>query len=361
MTAFTVEDALRRHTPEQRAATLADPGFGALFSDSMARIDWTADQGWHGHRLTPYAPFTLDPASAVFHYAQEAFEGLKAYAHADGSVWRFRGEVNAARFQRSCRRLGLPELPADDFLASIDELVKLDRDWVPTGEEQSLYLRPFMFARSAFLAVKPSTAVTYAVIASPSGSYFGGSGVKPVDIWFSTEFSRAAPGGTGFAKCGGNYAASMLAQAEAEANGCSQVGFVDAIEHRYVEELGGMNLFAVTARGELLTPELTDTILEGVTRSAVLQLARDNGLEVVERKITLDELFAGIDDGSVGEVFACGTAAVITPVASLKNADGAHVVGGREPGRVTLDLRTQLTEIQYGLRPDPHGWMHRIV
>jgi branched-chain amino acid aminotransferase len=232
---------------------------------------------------------------------------------------------------------------------------------VPTGEEQSLYLRPFMFARSAFLAVKPSASVTYAVIASPSGSYFGGSGVTPVDIWFSTEFSRAAPGGTGFAKCGGNYAASMLAQAEAEANGCSQVGFVDAVEHRYVEELGGMNLFAVTSTGELITPELTDTILEGVTRSAILQLARDAGLAVVERRITLDELLAGIDDGTVAEVFACGTAAVITPVASLKNAAGAHVVGDREPGPVTVDLRTTLTEIQYGLRPDPHGWTARIV
>jgi len=360
MTDFTIERAAGR-TAEERTAVLADPGFGSNFSDHMTLIDWTAADGWHDHRVVAYAPFQLDPASAVLHYAQEAFEGLKAYARADGSVWRFRAEVNAERFQRSCRRLGLPELPVEDFLDGIDELVRIDRDWVPTGDEQSLYLRPFMFARSAFLAVKPSTSVTYAVIASPSGSYFGGSGVTPVDIWFSTEFSRAAPGGTGFAKCGGNYAASMLAQAEAEANGCSQVGFVDAVEHRYVEELGGMNLFAVTAAGELVTPKLTDTILEGVTRSAILRLAGDAGLAVVERRITLDELLAGIDDGAVTEVFACGTAAVITPVASLKNADGQHVVGDREPGPVTLDLRTTLTEIQYGLRPDPHGWTARIM
>ncbi|MBK7821740.1 MAG: branched-chain amino acid aminotransferase [Tessaracoccus sp.] len=360
MTAFDIQRSTGR-TAEERAAVLADLGFGAQFSDHMTLIDWTAADGWHDHRVVPYGPFELDPASAVLHYAQEAFEGLKAYARADGSVWRFRAEVNAERFRRSCRRLGLPELPVDDFLASIDELVRIDRDWVPTGEEQSLYLRPFAFARSPFLAVKPSTSVTYAVIASPSGSYFGGSGITPVDIWFTTEFSRAAPGGTGFAKCGGNYAASMLAQAEAEANGCSQVGFVDAVEHRYVEELGGMNLFAVTTAGELITPELTDTILEGVTRSAILQLARDAGLSVVERRIALDELLAGIDDGTVTEVFACGTAAVITPVASLKNTGGRHVVGSGDPGPVTLDLRTALTEIQYGLRPDPHGWTHRIV
>ncbi|GAB3819946.1 branched-chain amino acid aminotransferase [Tessaracoccus terricola] len=360
MTTFTIERGTER-SAEEREAILADPGFGSRFSDHMSRVDWTLEQGWQGHRVEAYAPFVLDPASAVLHYAQEAFEGLKAYGHADGSVWRFRAEVNAERFQRSCRRLGLPELPVDDFLGSVDELVRADADWLPRGAEQSLYLRPFMFASSPFLAVKPSTRVTYAVIASPSGAYFGGSGVQPVDIWFTRDYSRAAPGGTGFAKCGGNYAASMLAQQVAEANGCSQVGFVDATEQSYVEELGGMNLFVVTADGALTTPALTDTILEGVTRSAVLQLARDRGLPVEERRITLDELYDGIDEGSVTEVFACGTAAVITPVASLKDSAGEHVVGGREPGRVTLDLRRELTEIQYGLRPDPHDWMHRII
>lgn len=360
MTEFTLQRAEGR-APEERAAILANPGFGSKFSDHMTLIDWTAADGWHDHRIVGYAPFTLDPASAVFHYAQEAFEGLKAYAHADGSVWRFRADVNAARFQRSCRRLGLPELSIEDFLASVDELVKVDRAWVPTGQEQSLYLRPFMFAASPFLAVKPSTSVHYAVIASPSGAYFGGSGVQPVDIWFTRDFSRAAPGGTGFAKCGGNYAASMIAQEEAEAHGCSQVGFVDAAEHRYVEELGGMNLFVVTDDGRLVTPALTDTILEGVTRGAVLQLATDAGLRVEETRLPLDDLFAGIDSGRIREVFACGTAAIITPVAGFKDVDGEHAVGDREPGQHTLALRQQLTEIQYGLRPDPHGWMHRIM
>lgn len=360
MTQFTLHDAPLRPA-EERASVLSDLGFGAQFSDRMAVADWTAADGWHDRRIVAYGPFELDPAAAVFHYAQEAFEGLKAYAHADGSIWRFRADVNAERFRRSCRRLGLPELSVADFLASVDELVAAERDWVPTGAEQSLYLRPFMFARSPILAVKPSTSVTYAVIASPSGAYFGGSGVAPVDIWFTRDYSRAAPGGTGFAKCGGNYAASMVAQQEAEANGCSQVGFVDAVEHRFVEELGGMNLFAVTSDGTVVTPELTDTILEGVTRSAVLQLARDAGLSVEERRLELTELVDGIDSGLFTEVFACGTAAIITPVGTLKDADGAHVVGDGRPGATTLALRQRLTDIQYGLAEDTHGWMHRIV
>ncbi|MDF1488316.1 branched-chain amino acid aminotransferase [Tessaracoccus caeni] len=360
MTTFAIEKTTGR-SAEERAAILANPGFGSNFSDHMTLIDWTADKGWHDHRVVPYGPFTLDPASAVLHYAQEAFEGLKAYARADGSVWRFRADVNAARFARSCRRLGLPELSEEDFLASIDELVRVDHDWVPTGDEQSLYIRPFIFARSPYLAVKPSTTVTYAVIASPSGAYFAGGGVQPVDIWFTRDYTRAAPGGTGFAKCGGNYASSMVAQIEAEANGCSQVGFVDAVERRYVEELGGMNLFAITADGRLITPALTETILKGVTRGAILQLASDAGLKVEETRIARDDLFADIDAGRVTEVFACGTAAVITPVASFKDPDGIHAVGSREPGPRTLELRRALTEIQYGLRPDTHGWMTQIL
>ncbi len=360
VTQFRIEQVAGRSETE-REAVLADPGFGSQFSDHLALIDWDSEQGWHDHRIVGYQPFTLDPASAVLHYAQEAFEGLKAYAHADGSIWRFRAEVNAARLQRSCRRLALPELSVKDFLDGIDQLVAVDRQWVPRGKEQSLYLRPFMFARSEFLAVKPSTKVTYAVIASPSGSYFGGSGITPVKIWFTREFSRAAPGGTGFAKCGGNYAASMIAQQEAEANGCSQVAFLDAVEHRYVEELGGMNVCALTSTGQLITPMLTDSILEGVTRSAVLRLAADMGLEVQERRLTQEELYGRIDDGSITEVFACGTAAIITPVASFSDAEGTHQVGDGSVGATTLALRTQLTDIQYGQRPDPYGWMRQIV
>ena len=360
MAEFRLETAVRRPEAE-RNAILAAPGFGSNFSDHMVVIDWDRERGWHDHRITGYAPFTLDPASAVFHYAQEAFEGLKAYAHADGSLWRFRAEVNAARFQRSARRLALPELSTGDFLAGIDRLVEVDRDWVPRGAEQSLYLRPFMFAHSAFLAVKPSATVTYAVIASPSGAYFGGSGVQPVKIWVSRDFSRAAPGGTGFAKCGGNYAASLAAANEAAAHGCGQVLYLDGAEHRWLEECGTMNFMMITAGGQLVTPAL-GSILDGITRDSLLTLAGEHGLEAVERPISIDELRDGIASGQVTETFACGTAAVITPITGFDSPEhGAQVVGDGEPGEKTGRLRAHLLDIQYGRAEDRHGWMHRVA
>ena len=349
-------------TPEaERAEIMRDPGFGKRFTDHMALATWTADAGWADRRVTAYAPFQLDPATAVLHYAQEAFEGLKAFAHPDGSVWAFRPEANEARLADSCRRMGLPALDDGDMLASITALVGADREWVPVGGEASLYLRPFLFASNAGMSVRSATEVTYCCIASPSGPYFGGDGVQPVDIWFATDLIRAAPGGTGAAKCGGNYAGVMAAQLEAERHGCSQVGFVDAVERRYVEELGGMNLFAVTADGELITPNLTGTILPGVTRSAILQLAEEVGVTAVERPIELRELRTRADDGSLTELFACGTAAVITPIGRFADLDGEHVVAGGRPGEVTLQLRGILTDIQYGRRPDERGWLTRLA
>ena len=216
-------------TPQRRAEILANPGFGKFFTDHMFRATWTPADGWHGAAVVPYGPVQLDPAAAVLHYAQEIFEGLKAYRHQDGSVWAFRPEANAQRLARSARRLALPELPAEDFLASIEALVRTDLDWVPGGAEQSLYLRPFMFASEAFLGVRPAHEITYLVIASPVGSYFSG-GIKPVSIWLSSTYTRAAVGGTGAAKCGGNYAASLAAQLEAVDHGCDQVCFLDAVE-----------------------------------------------------------------------------------------------------------------------------------
>ncbi|NLT29184.1 MAG: branched-chain amino acid aminotransferase [Propionibacterium sp.] len=346
---------------DERAAIVADPGFGTRFTDHMALATWTAGTGWADRRVTAYAPFTLDPATAVLHYAQEAFEGLKAFAHPDGSVWAFRPERNEARLADSCARMGLPRLDEGDMLASITALVNADRAWVPTGGEASLYLRPFLFASNTGMSVQAATEVTYCCIASPSGPYFGGDGVQPVDIWFATDYIRAAPGGTGAAKCGGNYAGSMAAQLEAERHGCSQVGFVDAVERRYVEELGGMNLFAVTSDGQLITPNLTGTILPGVTRSAILELAGDVGLTAVERPIELRELRSGADDGTITELFACGTAAVITPIGRIADLDGEHVIAGGRPGEITLTLRGILTDIQYGRRPDAHGWLTRLV
>ena len=358
VTTFRTEPTTHPTSPARRAEILAEPGFGKFRTDHMLSIDWSPDSGWHDHRIEPYGPLSIDPSTAVLHYAQEIFEGLKAYRHADGSVWAFRPEANAERFQRSARRLALPELPAEQFIAALEALVAIDVDWVPAGGENSLYLRPFMFASEVFLGVRPATAVRFMVIASPAGPYFSG-GLKPVSIWLSSNFTRAAVGGTGAAKCGGNYASGLAAQLEASEHGCDQVCFVDAAEHRMVEELGGMNLYFVHADGRLVTPALTGTILEGVTRSSILTLAKDLGLEPEERAVDVDEWRSGVASGSITEVFACGTAAVVTPVGRLV-WDGGEV-GGGPAGDVTLRIRQALIDVQYGRAADPHGWLRRIA
>jgi len=311
--------------------------------------------------VTPYAPLSVDPATAVLHYAQEIFEGMKAYRHADGSVWTFRPEENAARMVRSARRLALPELPVEDFIASVDALVRADQRWVPEpAGEKSLYIRPFMFASEVFLGVRPSQHVTYMVIASPAGAYFA-KGVHPVSIWLSEDYTRAGRGGMGAAKTGGNYASSLVAQQEATVQGCDQVVFLDVQEGRYVEELGGMNMYFVFADGRVVTPE-TGTILEGITRSAIIELAGKMGHQVEERKVSIDEWRDGVADGRITEVFACGTAAVVTPVGSLK-WDGGQVAGtgGDTGGELTMAIRRELVDIQFGRADDTFGWMHRVV
>ena len=344
----------------ERERVLAAPGFGKHFTDHMVHVTWTQADGWHDAQVRAYGPLQLDPSASVLHYAQEIFEGLKAYRHEDGSIWAFRPTANAARFQRSAQRLALPQLPADDFLASIQALVEVDQDWVPASGEASLYLRPFMFASEAFLGVRAAAQVTYCVIASPAGPYFSG-GLHPVSIWVSDEFTRAAPGGTGSAKCGGNYAASLVAQVEASEHGCDQVCFLDAVEHRWVEELGGMNLFFVLDDGALVTPQLTGTILEGVTRSSVLELAAGLGYPVAERRVSIDEWRDGAASGRIREVFACGTAAVVTPVGRLASNAGDVVMGDGSTGPVTTAVRQALLDVQQGRAEDTHGWMHRLV
>ncbi len=347
-------------TPEARAAIHADPGFGKHFTDHMAVATWTKGQGWHDAELVPYGPFQLDPAGAVLHYGQEIFEGLKAYRHADGSVWLFRPDANARRFARSAERLGLPILDVDDFVASLHALVAADEPWVPTSSgEESLYLRPFMFANESFLGVRAAQNVTYAVIACPVGPYFAG-GVAPVDIWVTTTYSRAGTGGTGAAKCGGNYASSLVAQAEAYEHGCSQVLFTDAATHTWLEELGGMNIVLVFADGTLVTPPTSGTILDGITRSSILQVAPTLGLTPVERPVSLDEMAAGIADGSITEAFACGTAAVITPIRSFQRAVGGPLVLAHGSGEKTMAIRNLLLDIQYGRAADPYGWTVRV-
>ncbi|OUE27118.1 branched-chain amino acid aminotransferase [Clavibacter michiganensis] len=342
----------------EREAILADPGFGKHFTDHMVQVDWTLDAGWHDARVVPYGPLQLDPAASVLHYGQEIFEGMKAYRHADGSVWTFRPDRNAARLQRSARRLALPELPTEDFVESVRQLVRADLGWVPTAAEQSLYLRPFMIANESFLGVRAAQRVGYYVIASPAGAYFTG-GVAPVSIWLSTQYSRAGKGGTGAAKCGGNYAASLLPQAEAASHGCAQVLFLDSEEGRYLEELGGMNIVLVYRDGRLVTPD-SESILEGITRDSILELARDRGLTVEKRRVELSEWVEGVASGEITEVFACGTAAVITPIGRLLG-EGLDVGDIDAPaGELTMSLRQELTDIQYGRIPDRHGWLTRL-
>jgi branched-chain amino acid aminotransferase len=343
---------------EARAEILADPGFGQHFADHMVDICWSERGGWHRPRVQPYGPIPLDPAAAVLHYAQEIFEGLKAYRHQDGSIWSFRPEANAARMQRSAKRLALPELPTEYFIESIKQLIAVDGDWVPDAEETSLYLRPFMFAKEAFLGVRAAKKVNYYVIASPAGAYFTG-GVAPVSIWLSTDYARAGKGGTGAAKTGGNYASSLIAQQEAAENGCAQVLFLDSAEGKYLEELGGMNIVLVYKDGTLVTPE-SDSILEGITRDSILDLARDRGHKVEERRVTIDEWREGVASGDIVEVFACGTAAVVTPIGLLKGADFQIGSADAVAGELTMSLREELTDIQYGRREDRHGWMTRL-
>lgn len=356
---YRVERSTSGRSKAERDEILANPGFGLYFTDHMFLAEWTPETDWANGRVVPYGPLTLDPATAVLHYAQEIFEGLKAYAHADGSTWLFRPQANAARMQRSAHRLALPPLPEEWFIGSIKALLEVDSEWVPRGEEKSLYLRPFMFASEAFLGVRPAHHVTYALIASPAGAYFPG-GVKPVDIWLSADYGRAGAGGTGAAKCGGNYASSLLPQQEAYANGCQQVAFLDASEHKYVEELGGMNLYFVYSDGSIVTPALSGSILEGITRDSIMTLAGDLGHDVTERRISLDEWREGTADGSIVEVFACGTAAVVTPVGALKWDGGQAVASGSESSKVAHAIRSALVDIQYGRADDRHGWMVRV-
>ncbi len=357
---FTTQPSDILVDPEARAAILANPAFGRVFTDHMVSATWTASQGWHDARLHAYGPVSIDPASVVLHYGQTVFEGMKAYRQPDGGVALFRPERNAARMVRSSRRLALPEFPEDSFVEACELLVRADCQWVPDGEGASLYLRPFVWATEVGLGVRPSDSALFQLIASPAGNYFSGP-LRPVSLWLSQEYTRSAPGGTGAAKCGGNYAASLVAQQEAIANGCDQVVFLDAGERRWLEELGGMNIFLVLDDGTLVTPELSGTILEGITRDSIITLAREMGHTVEERRVDVDEWRKGAADGTVVEVFACGTAAVVTPIGALRWPGGEVVAGTGKPGSVTMALRQALLDVQYGRTPDTHGWMRRVL
>ncbi len=360
---FDLKPSAHPLSDAERQARLVSPGFGRVFTDHMVTIRWTEGRGWHDAQLTPYAPLEIDPANMTLHYGQAIFEGLKAYRQADGSIATFRPTANAERFQASARRLAMPELPTEAFVEAVELLVEQEQAWVPTEPEQSLYLRPFMFATEVGLGVRPANEYLFMIIASPAGAYFP-QGVKPVSVWLSEEYVRAAPGGTGTAKCAGNYAASLVAQAEAAAKGCDQVVWLDAAEHRWIEEMGGMNLYFVFGEGKdarIVTPELSGALLPGITRDSLLKMATDLGYAAEERRISTDEWRQGNVDGTLTEVFACGTAAVITPVGSVKSARGDWTVGDGNPGPITMELRKTLLALQGGQIPDTHGWLHKIV
>jgi branched-chain amino acid aminotransferase len=347
----------------QRAAILADPGFGRHFTDHMVTIKYTAGRGWHDALLRPYGPIELDPATAALHYGQEIFEGLKAYRQQDGTLASFRPQANAARLNRSARRMGMPELPEELFLGAIEALVRQDAAWVPDDPEKSLYLRPFMFATETGLGVnRPAGEYLFMLIASPAGSYFSG-GVKPVKVWLCEDYVRAAPGGTGEAKCAGNYAASFMAQAQAVAEGCDQVCWLDAIERKFVEEMGSNNMFFVYGSGEqarLFTPELSGSLLPGITRDSLLRAAADLGIPADEGRISVEQWRQDALSGAMTESFGCGTAAVVTPIGSVKSKGDTFAIADGIPGPVTLRLREHLLGVQRGAIEDKYGWLQKI-
>lgn len=354
---FDIRPAASPTPQAERAEKLANPGFGRIFTDHMAVVRYSQGKGWHDAHVAARTNFSLDPAAAVLHYAQEIFEGLKAYKRDDGGVNLFRPDANARRFRNSAERMAMAPLPEPVFIEAVEQLVKIDRAWIPGGEG-SLYLRPFMIANEVFLGVKPSADYIFAVIASPVGSYFKG-GPAPVSIWVSETYTRAAVGGTGAVKCGGNYAASLRAQAEAIDRGCDQVVFLDAVERRYVEELGGMNIFFVFDDGSLMTPPL-GAILPGITRDSIMALAREAGTPVREAHYTIDQWRTDAASGKLKEAFACGTAAVISPIGKVCSAHGDFSISGGAAGPVAMGLRKKLVDIQYGRATDTHGWIKQV-
>jgi len=345
----------------ERDEKIAAGGFGKYYTDNMVTIDWSEADGWSDAQLNAYGPITLDPATAVFHYGQEIFEGMKAYSQPDGSISLFRPDANARRFARSAARLALPELTVEEFIETITTLVKQDRKWVPMKVGESLYIRPFMFATEVGLGVRPSNRAKYVLIATPAGAYFNAA--NAVTVWISTEYVRAAIGGTGEAKCGGNYAASLVAQKQAATKGCDQVVWLDAVERKWVEEMGGMNLYFVKGSGKdatVITPKLTGTLLPGITRDSILTVAKDLGYKVEEVMLSIDDWRDGVASGEISEIFACGTAAVVSAVGAAKSEFGTWTTGDGKPGPITMQMRETLLGIQHGTIEDKHGWNVKV-
>ena len=333
-------------------------GFGNVYTDHMFVMDYTEGKGWHSARIEPYHALTLDPAAMVFHYAQECFEGMKAYRTADDRVLLFRPEKNAERMQSTHKRLCIPEIPVEDFVQAVSALVQVDRDWVPHEPNTSLYIRPFTIATEAHLGVKPADSYQFIVILSPSGAYYA-EGINPVKIYVEKEYVRAAPGGTGYIKCGGNYAASLAGQQKAHALGYSQVLWLDGVERKYVEEVGSMNCFFILD-GVVRTAPTEGTVLPGVTRMSCIELLQKWGYTVDTSRLPIDEVMAAAQKGKLDEVFGTGTAAVVSPVGELRYGDDVEIIGDGKIGAVTQRLYDTLTGMQWGKIPDTMGWTHEV-
>ncbi len=334
-------------------------GFGRYFTDHMFLMDYSTEKGWHDARIVPYGPLQLDPSAMVFHYAQELFEGLKAYMRADGGIQLFRPDKNIERMENTCDRLCVPRRPEEDVLQAIKAVVSVDRDWVPKSEGTSLYIRPFIIATDPHLGVHPSHTYLFAIILSPVGSYFA-AGINPVKIYVEREYVRCVKGGTGRAKAGGNYAASLIGQQRAEDMGCAQVLWLDGVHRKYIDEVGAMNVFFVID-GVVVTPELTDgNILPGVTRASCVELLKKWGVPVEERKVSIDEVLEASDNGKLDEAFGTGTAAVISPVGELYDGDREIVINNNEIGPISKRLYDAITGIQWGKTEDVMGWIEKI-
>jgi len=344
----------RTQTPKQKPEKGAQLGFGKIFTDHMFVMDYTEGKGWHDARIVPFQNLVMSPAAMVFHYGQEMFEGLKAYKGVDGKVRLFRPDMNAKRANDSNDRLCIPNLPVEDFVEAVKAVVKVDEDWIPTEDGTSLYIRPFIIATDEFLGVAPSKTYKFIIILAPSGAYYA-SGLAPVGIWIEDEFVRAVKGGMGFAKTGGNYAASLIAQVKAHDDGYSQVLWLDGVERKYIEEVGAMNIF-FKIDGKVITPALNGSILPGVTRNSVIELCKSMGYEVEERRISAEELIAAQKSGKLEECFGTGTAAVISPVGKLRYIDDVMIINNNEIGELSQKLYDTLTGIQWGKCEDDFGW-----
>ncbi len=350
---------IEKTTSPKRIPQKGEPlGFGHIFTDHMFIMNYDEGQGWHDARVVPYQNLSLDPSAMVFHYGQTMFEGLKAYKGADGEVYLFRPDMNAKRANTSNDRLCIPEIPEEDFVQAIKAVVDVDRAWIPEDEGTSLYIRPFVIATEPQLGVSPSTNYLFMVILSPSGAYYE-SGLAPVGIWIEDEYVRAVRGGMGFAKTGGNYAASLAAQVKAHDDGYAQVLWLDGVERKYIEEVGSMNIFFKIS-GKVVTPMLNGSILPGITRNSVLTLCKDWGYEVEERKVSVDELIEAAHTGTLEEVFGTGTAAVISPVGKLRYVDEVFEIGGGKIGELTQRLYDEITGIQSGKLEDVRGWRQKV-